>query len=155
MGLFDLEPGDPEENERIAAKQREQERRAAEYAAYLQAQYDSVESLFVPLLRDELEAEKSITRVTAKMRADFSAFRQWCEQAGYPSLPAAPQAVAEYLGSELKRGAAHVTRLRNSISAVHSAVFNSEDPTTDILVRALMRCARQDKDHSPQQKDVH
>jgi hypothetical protein len=97
MGLFDFEPGEPEEYERRAAKERALEQRIAENAARLQAKYDSIESLLVPLLRDELEVEKQFTRVTAKMRADFSAFRKWCEEAGYPSLPAAPQAVAEYL----------------------------------------------------------
>jgi hypothetical protein len=155
MGLLDITPPEREEWERQAARERELEMRLAQRAADLQAQYDAIEALLVPLLKDELEAEKAIARVTPRMKQDFGRFRKWCDEAGFPSLPASPQATTEFLGGELKHGAAHVTRLRNSISAVHRAVFNSEDPTQDLLVRALMRCARQDKDNSPQQMDKH
>jgi hypothetical protein len=155
MGLFDITERERAEFARMDAQEKEQQQRAAEYEAELQRKYDSLESVFVPLLKSELEAENASTRVTDRTRADFGKFQAFCKEAGYPSLPAAPQAVAEFLGSQIQYGPAYVTRLRNAISNIHTAVLGNEDPCADILVRALMRLAKQDKDSSPQQKDAH
>src|SRR5436309_3185618 len=59
---------------------------------------------------DELETAKDFARAEKAAstrrayRSDFDSFRAWCEARNLSALPAAPQAVAAYLGSEASRG---------------------------------------------------
>jgi hypothetical protein len=152
MGLLDLEPGELEEFARQKDLERAQEQIDAERALELQAKLDGIEAALAPLLKTELAAENEVTRISDRVRADFKKFKTYCDEQGFPSLPAPPQAIAEFLGGELKHGAAHMVRLNNSIRAIHAAVLGDPNPADDILVRAVLRCARQDKDNAPPQK---
>jgi hypothetical protein len=150
MGLLDSTPEEQREWARQKDLERAQEKIDAERALELQAKLDSIEAALVPLLKAELAAENEVTRISDRVRADFKRFKAHCDEQGFPSLPAPPQAIAEFLGGELKHGAAHATRLNNSIRAIHAAVLGDPNPSDDILVRAVLRCGRQDKDTPPQ-----
>jgi hypothetical protein len=125
-----------------ADKREEQQRKeaAAEEAreAALQRLYDTIDANLSPHLKAELAAENETARVTPKQKADFSAFRTVCTEWGMPYLPAAPQAVAVYLA---EGDADTVLRRCKSISVIHRAVGES-DPCEDVLVRAIVRQAR-------------
>ena len=128
---------------------REHQRRQEEAARH--PDLDAIDHALSPHLRKELEKENAATRVTAKAKANFKLFQACCAKWGLPHLPAPPQAVAVFLSEESERGAAHVSRLARSISVVHTAC-NFADPTTDVLVRALLRLVRTDKS-SPHKKE--
>jgi hypothetical protein len=103
---------------------------------------DRAESIFLPWLKPYLATENATIRITPKQKSDFKSFQQYCEKWGLiPQIPAAPQMVATFLLEETLGGVAHVSRLLKSISTVHRAV-NQDDPTDDILVRAVMRFIR-------------
>jgi len=126
-------------------RRRKQEAEEAEREASLQRLYDAIDSTFSRSLQKELAAENEVARVTSKQRADFTAFQAYCTKLGTPYLPAAPQSVAMFLVGKSEHGVAHMSRLRNSIATVHKAVGFSDDCTTDILIRAIMRCAREEE----------
>jgi len=130
-------------------KRREQRAPEAKGAADYQAALDGIDKALSPPLTKELAAENRQTRVTAKAKTDFKMFQACCSKWGLPDLPAPPQAVAVFLSEESEHGAAHVSRLARSISIVHTAC-NFSDPTTDILVRAILRLVRSEKKSSPQ-----
>src|SRR5262245_45454245 len=118
-------------------------------SAWLQADLDGIDAALDPYLKDQLAAENAATRVTAAQKKDFERFKACCARWGLPRLPAPPQAVAVFLVEETERGAAHISRLARSISTIHQAV-NFSDPCKDVLVRAILRLAREDKGNSPQ-----
>ena len=136
-----------------ADKREEQQRRevADEEAreADLQRLYDAIDANLSPHLKAELAAENETARVTPKQKADFAAFRTLCTKWGMPYLPARPQAVAIFLA---EGDADTVSRRCKSISVIHRAVGES-DPCEDVLVRAIVRQARNEaKVNSNQQK---
>jgi hypothetical protein len=110
---------------------------------------DLIDANLAAALKDELAAENLAARVTASHEADFARFQAYCKRWELPHLPAPPQAVAVYLGEQIDRGAKHLARLARSISIVHTAL-NFPDPCADVLVRAVLRLARNDKGHQPE-----
>ena len=91
-----------------------------------------------PHLKNELARENADTRVRAQHKKDFARFQEFCAKWRFPALPASPQAVALFLaGAE----AAQISRFANSISVIHRAL-NFSDPCEDLLVRAMVRLAR-------------
>jgi len=120
-------------------QRRKQEAEEAKQEAAAQEILDRAESIFLPWLKPYLATENATTRITPKQKIDFKSFQQYCGKWGLiPQIPAAPQMVATFLLEEAPGGVAHVCRLLKSISTVHRAV-NQDDPTDDILVRAVMR----------------
>ena len=118
--------------------------------AALQRLYDAIDANLSPHLKAELAAENETARVTPKQKADFANFRATCTKWGMPYLPARPQAVAIFLA---EGDADTVLRRCKSISVIHRAVGES-DPCEDVLVRAIMRQARNEAKviNSDQQK---
>jgi hypothetical protein len=123
--------------------EREQQRKEAadEEAreAALQRLYDAIDANLSPHLKAELAAENEVTRVSPRQKTDFADFRATCTKWGLPYLPAKPQAVAIYLA---EGDANTVLRRCKSISVIHRAIGESVDPTEDVLVRAIVRQAR-------------
>jgi hypothetical protein len=153
VGLLDITPHERAEFARKDAQEKEQQQRAEEYERDLRARYDSIESDFVPILQAEISAENQTTRVTARNRKDFAKFKQWCEEAGYPYLPADPAVVLEFLGGQVEYGTQYVARLCNAIATLHLAT-GFDNPCDDVLIRSLLRLLRSEKDQTkPQQKD--
>ena len=135
-------------------EQEEQQRKeaAAEEAreADLQRLYDAIDANLSPHLKAELAAENETARVTPKQKADFADFRATCTKWGMPYLPAMPQAVAIFLA---EGDTDTVLRRCKSISVIHRAIGESVDPTEDVLVRAIVRQARNEaKVNSNQEK---
>ena len=121
-------------------QRRKQEAEEAKQEAAAQEILDRAESIFLPWLKPYLATENATTRITPKQKIDFKSFQQYCGKWGLiPQIPAPPQMVATFLLEEAPGGVAHVSRLLKSISTVHRAVNNQDDPTDDILVRAVMR----------------
>lgn len=119
-------------------EQRELERAAKEF----EARCDKIEAVFALYLKDQLAAENAVARISDRQKADFARFQEYCRHWGWPDLPSVPAAVATFLAREGDHhAAAHLSRLRNSISTIHRAV-QMPDPTEDILVRAFMRLAQ-------------
>src|SRR6516162_3726085 len=130
-------------------QQRKQEAEEAEREAALQRIYDAIDANLSPHLKAELAAENETARVTPKQKADFADFRATCTKWGMPYLPAMPQAVAIFLA---EGNADTVLRRCKSISVIHRAVGES-DPCEDVLVRAIVRQARNEaKVNSNQEK---
>ena len=120
-------------------QRRKEEAEEAKQEAAGQEILDRAESIFLPWLKPYLATENATIRITPKQKSDFKSFQQYCEKWGLiAQIPAAPQMVATFLLEETLGGVAHVSRLLRSISTVHRAV-NQDDPTDDILVRAVMR----------------
>ena len=63
-------------------------------------------------------------------------FTRWCEKRGCASLPATPQAVADYLGDRAARGVTYST-LRAAAAAIrhHHEALGMDSPTQSLLVR--------------------
>ena len=128
--------------------------------AALQRLYDTIDANLSPHLQKELAAENEVARMTSRQRADFEAFKAYCaNQLETPYLPAAPQSVAMFLVKESEHGVAHMSRLRNSIATVHNAVGFGDTCVSDILVRAIVRCvkeeeAREEEAANSNQKEV-
>jgi hypothetical protein len=131
--------------EAIAARNQ----KAEEAARAAELGLDVIDAALAPILKEELAAENLASRVTASHKADFVQFQACCKRQGLPHLPAPPQAVALFLAEEIGCGAKLLTRLARSISIVHTAL-NFPDPCADVLVRAVLRLARNDKGHQPE-----
>jgi hypothetical protein len=119
-------------------QQRRQQAEEVEREAALQRLYDGIDAHLSPHLREELAAENATARVTPEEKEDFAAFRTLCTEWGMPYLPAMPQAVAIFLA---EGDVDTVSRRCKSISVIHRAV-SEPDPTDDVLVRAIVRQAR-------------
>ena len=144
-------------NEVEEQEQQQRKEAAAEEAreAALQRLYDAIDANLSPHLQKELAAENEIARVSSRQRSDFGAFKTYCaNELGTPYLPAAPQSVAMFLVKESERGVAHMSRLRNSIATVHNAVGFGDTCVTDILVRAVLRCVKEEEAREEEQKET-
>ena len=98
-------------------------------------------------LREEISEElanqkKSRTGTNKRSREDFARFKAFCQRWTPPlsHLPAAPATVGGFLTSELDRGKPHLRRVIKAISSTHQKA-DLHDPTSDLLVRALLRLA--------------
>jgi hypothetical protein len=145
---------DSDEIERRIAEDQKKAVASAEQAAELEATLDRLEKAITVHVGDELQAELAAqrkTRETSK-RAHLGAFlfKQYCINFSVPLpyLPAAPAAIAAFLSTEMKEGQAHLNRLCAAIAAMHKRV-DLPDPTTDPLVRAVVRLAHKDKSPKP------
>jgi hypothetical protein len=111
------------------------------HAAKIQPHLDQVDAIWGGILKKELAAENATKRVSARQRKDFANFKTSAEKWELPYLPAAPQMIVLFLSEQADQGIKHVTRLCNSIAAVHKAC-NFPDVTDDPLVRGVLRCMR-------------
>jgi hypothetical protein len=124
--------------------------RQREKDAKMQAKCAEIDAIVGHLLKDELAAEMRTLQLTSRQRADFDDFKKHCAKLGLCPLPAPPQAVTAFLMERCTDGAQVVSRLRNSIAAVHRITLGHEDPADDISVRALVRLTRaEDKPAAP------
>jgi hypothetical protein len=149
---------DSDEIDRKIAEDRRKEAAAAEYAAELDATLDRIEKAITIYVGDELQAEFAAQRQTeeSRKRAHLGAFLRFKNYATsystpLPYLPAAPAAIAAFLATEIEKGQAHLTRLCAAIATMHKRV-DLPDPTTDPLVRAVVRLAHKDKSLPPAAK---
>jgi hypothetical protein len=141
-GTFDLE-----EIERRAAAERKKELEAAEHESVQQETASGIENALIPHVRKELQEEiaarKLSPEILRRYRADFTAFKECCGRWGLDYLPAGPPAVAVFLSEESRHGVKHIERLKKSIAAIHKAA-DLQDPTEDLLIRAILRLCRND-----------
>lgn len=100
------------------------------------------------LVRVYQRASKAAATVRA-YQADARIFTAWCEQYGFRSLPASPDAVAAFIVSEAEEGRAAST-LRRRLAAIRYAhkLAGQPDPTDDEGVRAAMKGARRTKGYA-------
>jgi hypothetical protein len=118
--------------------------------AETQAKLAEIDAIVGHLLKDELAAEMRTLQLTSRQRADFDDFKKHCAKLGLCPLPAPPQAVTAFLIERCMDGVQVLSRLRNSIAAVHRSTLNLEDPANDVSCRALLRLARsEDKPAAP------
>jgi|SRR6516225_9641837 hypothetical protein len=145
-GFLDWTPEEQAKADREFEERRKREEqeaaKAAEIEAEVQRMCDFIDNTLTPHLHKELEAENATVRVSSQAKADFKKFRACAEEFGLPSLPAPPQAVAIFLADG--RNAPRLSKLAKSISVVHKAV-GFRDPCDDILVRAMLRQAREEE----------
>jgi hypothetical protein len=141
---------DEAEDERKRQQEREYSERMEKYAAEVQTICDKIDAAMAPFLKNQMAAENEKARVSARAKKDFEEFKAYCAKwdPPLPSLPAAPQAAAGFLAGEMEHGWAHVSRLCRSVSTVHKAV-DLPDPCSDILVRGLLRLARESDNKEP------
>jgi hypothetical protein len=141
---------DDAEDERQRQKEREYSERVEKYAADVQDICDKIDAKMAPFLKTQMAAENERARISSAVKKDFKDFEAYCGryEPPLPHLPARPQAVAAYLCSQMDRGPAHVARQCRAISTVHTAV-GVDDPTRDILVRALLRLSRENSNKEP------
>jgi hypothetical protein len=137
------------------ALRREEERKlqqaVAERLAAQEALKGQLETAMVDYLKDEIaeelrNQEKPNTGSDKRSREDFKRFRAYCARLDLPALPADPRTVAGFLASEINKGRPHLRRLIKAISVTHLRC-DLHDPTSDLLVRALLRLAIE---HPPQ-----
>jgi hypothetical protein len=142
---------DSDEIDRRIAEERRRASEAAEVAAKREAILDHIEKEITVYVGDELQAEFAAQRQSDETKkrmhlGAFVRFREYC--AGYstplPHLPAAPAAIAAFLTTEMSKGQAHLNKLCAAIAVMHKRV-DLTDPTTDPLVRAVVRLAHKDK----------
>jgi hypothetical protein len=145
---------DTEELDRRREEQRKQE---AEYDAAMRASatreaeqqktIDEIETFsLLPFIKAELAEEMAVKTPAALCGylEDCQRFKECAQRWDLDYLPATPQMVAVYLSEESEKGIEHVRRQVNAIRELHRAT-NNPDPTTDILVRAILRlCEKED-----------
>jgi hypothetical protein len=146
------------ELERKEAAVAEQAAAAELAAAELEELLDRIEKVITVYVGDELQAEFAAQRQSEESRkrahlGAFLRFKQYCANFStpLPYLPAAPQAIAAFLATEIAKGQAHLNRLCAAIGTMHKRV-DLPDPTTDPLVRAVVRLAHKDKSSPPTAK---
>jgi hypothetical protein len=143
-----------EERRKREAQEAEKAAKAAAWQAQIQATCQFFESVLMPKLAEHVKADFAQLRERAQRPStqdDFATFRECCEEFGLPSLPAPPQAVALFL-ADGRNATSRIAKLAKSISIVHKAV-GFTDPTDDILVRALLRQAREEETSKPEQQE--
>jgi site-specific recombinase XerD len=101
--------------------------------------------------RSYLAASKAPATVRA-YRSDLRAFSAWCDAQGRPSLPAAPETVADYIAALADDGAkaATITRRLSAISQAHK-MAGHPSPTQDQLVRMTAAGIRRTRGTAPRQ----
>jgi integrase len=92
---------------------------------------------------DLVRASRAAATVRA-YRSDWRDFGEWCSVQGLEPLPARPRTVALYLAALARSGAEAVTiqRRLSAISQAHQAAGQQPSPTSDLLVRQVMRGIR-------------
>lgn len=77
-------------------------------------------------------------------RSDWAIFERWCHARGIQPLPAAPEAVAVFLGSQASDGStpATLTRRVAAIRYFHIIVGITDSPTASEIVRSTMKGIR-------------
>ena len=77
-------------------------------------------------------------------RSDWAIFERWCHARGIQSLPAAPEAVAVFLGSQASDGSkpATLTRRVAAIRYFHIMAGITNSPTASEIVRSTMKGIR-------------
>ena len=144
---------DDDEMERERELERQNEVAAAERLADQEAVKHKLETVIAAALKDHIAAELQDQKrpgTNTQSREDFKRFRAYCTRLDLPALPASPQAVAGFLVSELDQGRPHLDSLIKTISETHLRC-DLHDPTSDLLVRALLRLA---SDEPQQQKET-
>jgi len=145
------------DSDKIAARLEEERRQAAEYDAAMKAQaereaeqqktIDEIERFsLLPYIKAELAEEMAVKTPAAlcEYLEDCQRFKECAQRWDLDYLPATPQMVAVNLSEESEKGIEHVRRQVNAIRELHRAT-NNPDPTTDILVRAIVRlCEKED-----------
>ena len=146
---------DPDEIDRRIEEDRRKASAAAELAAERQATLDEIEKAITVYVADELQTEFAERKQSEdkKKRAhlgSFLKFKEYCARytPPLPHLPAAPAAIAAFLASEMEKGQGHLNRLCAAIAVMHKRV-DLPDPTSDPLVRAVVRLAHKDKSSPP------
>jgi hypothetical protein len=149
---------DSDEIDRCIEEDRRKEAAAAEYEAELEATLDRIEKAITVYVGDELQAEFAAQRQSEESRkrahlGAFLRFKQYCTNFStpLPHLPAAPAAIAAFLSTEIAKGQSHLNRLCAAIALMHKRV-DLPDPTTDPLIRAVVRLAHKDKSSPPAAK---
>jgi hypothetical protein len=135
-----------EERRKREAQEATKAAKAAAWQAKVQATCQYVESLMLPKLVEQVKADFAQLKERAQRpstQEDFAKFRECAESFGLPSLPAPPQAVALFL-ADGRNATSRFAKLAKSISTIHRAV-GFTDPCDDILVRALLRQAREEE----------
>jgi hypothetical protein len=140
---------DPAEDDRRRQAEREQEAAAQRAAERIQQTRNQIGALWAPGLENELTREAAISQ-NPQIDKDWQSFKDYCAKWGFQSLPAPAEAVVAFLGQSKPK---IVSRLYRSIKTVHSAYY--DDPTDDILVRALVRHSRTEKKTTPQNNKGH
>jgi hypothetical protein len=142
---------DTDKIERRIAEDQRKEAAAVEYAAEFEATLDKIEKAISVFVGDELQQEFAAQRQTEETRkrahlGAFLRFKNYCTaySTPLPYLPAAPAAIAAFLATEIAEGRAHLSRLCAAIAVMHKRV-DLPDPTTDPLVRAVVRLAHKEK----------
>jgi folylpolyglutamate synthase/dihydropteroate synthase len=142
--------------EKRQAAERALQQAAAEREADQEATQHAIEAVMVDYLRDQISeelAEQKPSATDKRARADFLRFKAYCAWLDVPHLPASPPSVAAFLTSEIRHGRPHMRRCIKAISSTHHKA-DLPDPTSDLLVRALLRLAiEQPTDKPSQQKD--
>jgi hypothetical protein len=131
------------EIEKREAEERKLQQAAAERAADQEATQNAIEAVMVDYLRDQISeelAEQKPSTTDRRSREDFLRFKTYCAGLDLPHLPASPPTVAAFLTSEIRLGRPHMRRCIKAISSTHHKA-DLHDPTTDLLVRALLRLA--------------
>jgi hypothetical protein len=123
----------------LLQKYREREEAAQRHEEKLQKTCEELIQLWQPGLEREIAREAEVTR-DPQIDADWKSFRDYCKSFGVESLPAPIGIILAFLGQSKAKD---VPRLHRNIGSVHRSYFN--DPTDDLLVRALVRQARASK----------
>lgn len=150
-GFLDWTPAEQAEADRLCEEQRKQEAEAEKLAADFRTRCSDLDQLFSKYLREELAIELQV-RPSERQMKDFGLYREFCARHwGLPPLPVMPEVLTEFLVCESEHGLAHISRLRNSISAVYRAL---NDPTEDIAIRALLRRAKREANEANSNQNV-
>lgn len=101
----------------------------------------------VPVVVDQAliaayQAASSLHSVRA-LKSDLEAFDLWCRQRGLVTLPAAPEAVADYLDYRARKGGkpASLGRYKASIAKIHQ-LLDLRNPTVAPLVKLRLQAIR-------------
>lgn len=112
------------------------------------------------ILTDEIEQTKAFynqQHAPSTLRSyfsDWSIFVKWCESHGLPALPAAPETVAVFLGSQAADGKrpSTLTRRVAAIRYFHIKAGISDSPTASEIVRSTMKGIRRTLGTAKEQK---
>jgi len=141
--------GNDEEWAQAVADNEQRRAQQAEDAAALQNDLDHLDAMALQYLKPELLAERETTRISPQRRRDYSAFRAYARDHGWPHD--APQTLFAFLARDLSHPA-RVRRLHNSIQAVIRST-GLDDITNDPVIRALMRRLARNKTTPHQKKE--
>jgi len=86
-------------------------------------------------------------------RSDFYIFTQWCERMGLSRCPASPETVAGFITAQDLEGIKPATLIRRlaAIKKAHEA-YKYPTPTSDALVRAVMKGIKRNRGTAPAKK---